>query len=281
MESPSEPDAPSAQDAGEAAKKPRPFTWLTLRDLRSPGKYLAAAVALSYLLWTVALVILVVWSQKHKTYGMPAMAIFAMVPLSIIAGWIGPWRQQHIFYRQAPRPGASQIQIYIWRVWSLLFFYLYVKYMQYGWIPLPDGPFRDNFVVIAFVAVGVAGMTQWTFILFLKDHFANVTWPFLGALPLSFGYFSTFFLDSFGLRQFPVIPAWLILIAMILLYTAIVLAGVMSFYGKDRQSRVFIYWIFLLTVGLMGIYTIAATKAAFLTNGTTSQTEPCIQAGPS
>ena len=287
MESPSEREETlSDQDAGDVSSRSKPFTWL-LHELKTPGeRYVAAAIVASYLLWTVALVIIVVWGWIHTAYGMPPLAIVVLLSISFIAGWIGPWQAKPLFHQQPPGspPGqapqqhpAARLQIYIWRAWSILLFVIYIQFLRNGTAYFPKGLLSENFVEIAFTAIGVVAITQWTFIMFLNDRFANTTWAFLGLLPMSFGYFLSLFLQRPPDWQLMVIPAWLILIGMALFFTATILVGAGQFYGPHRQHISFIFWIYLLTISLMLVYTILATKAATAGLTSTPVTTPACE----
>ncbi len=252
----------SEPSSEETSSRVIPFTWPALNELTTRGrKYLAAAIAVSYLLWTVALVMIIAWGRSHNTFGMPVPGVVTLLSLSFLAGWIGPSRAKHIFYRHT----AAKLQIYIWRVWSILLLTIYIQYLQTG--GYTPGPLQLDFVSIAFIELGIAAVTQWTFIMFLEDHFANITWPFMGLLPMSCGYFFSLFLEAPQDWHLPLIPAWLILIGMILLYTAITLLGIGRFFGQSRKNFGFMYWVFLLSLSLMVIYAVIATKTVEGTGG--------------
>ncbi len=241
-----------------------PFTELLLDWTSREKRFLAATAALSYLLWTAALVVTLYWGWSHNSYGMPVPGLISLLPISLIAGWVGPWYRNKADASTGP---AVRIHFWIWRVWSVLLFLIYIQYLQRGMDILANpSPFRENFIVLAFVAVAVAGVTQWTFILFSGDRFEKVTWPFLGLLPMAVGYFGCLLMQSPAQWHAPLSSIWMILIAMILLYTAVIVAGVESFYG-DRTSFGFIYWIFLFSVSLMIVAAITMTKTVEGTGG--------------
>lgn len=264
-----------------------PFTWPVLNQVGTRDRrYLAAAIAAAFLLWTVALVMIIVWGQSYNTFGLPAVGIVALLSLSFLAGWIGPLGARHIFYRRDAENRTSTLQIWIWRVWSILLLVIYIQYLQNG-TGFMLLPLQVSFVPIALLALAIAGVTQWTFIMLVHDHFANITWVFLGLLPLSCGYFLSLFQEPPEQWHLPLVPAWLILIGMFLLCTAITLAGIWRFFGQPSQNFGFIYWIFLLSLALMTIYVVIATKTVAGTGGmkppvvgSTPTPTPCPQDCP-
>ena len=144
----------------------------------------------------------------------------------------------------------------MWRLWSILLFYLLIRLMQN-----PPEIFGNSvhFVGAACISLGIMAATQWSFILFLDDRYANVTWPFLGVLPMSLSYLSVLVTSESWSWWVFLAPAWLILLAMILLYTALFLRGLHLFY-PGYVNLAFPAWIFVLSMALMLVYTISATK---------------------
>jgi hypothetical protein len=233
---------------------PKPFTDM-LFDVGSPYKLaLAVMVGLSYLLWTIALALIVYRSYRQKSYGMPGLAAVSMLSTCFIAGFFGPWASPRHFYSK-----ENIVLVLIWVVWTALMLVIYAQYIKHGGVEASLSDFaRGHFRLVAVSSFAVALLTQWTFILFFDDYYVNVVCPFLCVLPMAYGYVKSIVLEYDMRGQSPA-AAWLLTIGTALLYLAVVL-GEMSEPYPNKDHYTFIYWISILTVAMLYVYSIALTR---------------------
>jgi hypothetical protein len=219
----------------------------------------------AYAAWTIALLWIDVWSLlSPKAYGMPGPAISCWFSFSLVAGWIAPWNFETEGDDEKPDPFLDIKMLRLtWRIWSILLLILFVQYLRYGQRILPrTTALGDDFVVIAVASVAIAGISQWTFMVSFRDVHANITWPLLVLLPVSCSYFGMSFTPYKVWTHVPSLPAWLIFAAMLLFFTAILLAGLRSYYPRFKSFS-FLYWIFGLTLSLMLVFVVIRTKDEF------------------
>src|SRR5437764_13911785 len=92
-----------------------PSFWYLVHQIENPGtplftKILSSMVGLSYVLWTLALLLIIYRSYREKAHGMPAFSNAAMLSLCFITVWVGPWTSPALFQRHA---------LMAWKLWAV------------------------------------------------------------------------------------------------------------------------------------------------------------------
>ena len=231
-----------------------PFNGLPVTsDLASADPFkiiLAAMVALSYIMWVVAQTLIIWRGYKLKTFGMPALGLISTVSLCFLTGFVGPWVAKDLFYSK-----EHWYLVWTWRLWWLQGVIIFVQFIRYGKYQLSTA-LQPYFYMFVLVSVLVAGVTQWTFIIFFKDYYVNIACPLLCVLPMSFGYLMAPFTRS-NLKGLSISAAWLLTIGTALLYLSVVLNDMSQPYpGHQSTGYGFIYWIYGLTIFLYYVATV-------------------------
>lgn len=213
-------------------------------------------VGLSYFLWFVGLIWMVVQGFKQKSYGMPPIGTAAMLGICVIAV-VGPYIEPHLFYDPAENPALP----IIWTAWGILVGIVYVQYIMYGKNhPARILEFKKNFYAIAIGTLIVMTAIDWTFIVFYQDYYVNVSCALFAVLPMSVGWFASLYTRP-KLRGLSVTVAWLFTIGTALLYIAIMLGDMSDpFRGHSDTGYGFPILIMVLTMFLNVWYAITLTR---------------------
>jgi hypothetical protein len=211
---------------------------------------LTALVALSYILWVVALALIIWRGYKLKTYGMPAISLVSMLSICFLAGFVGPWVDEQKFFS----PDQWQL-VWTWRLWWVELLIIFAQFILYGWNQIRS-PLQPYFYMYVLVSVMVAGLTQWTFIIFFQDYYVNIACPLLCVLPMAVGYLTVPFVRS-DLHGLSIAAAWLLTIGTTFLYLSVVLNDMSAPYpGHESTGYGFLYWVFGFTIILFYASTI-------------------------
>jgi hypothetical protein len=212
------------------------------------SKLLAGMVALSYLLWVIALLRIIVKSQKLKTQGMPPLGTMSMMSICFVTGWIGPWADPCNFEK-------GSLLVMTWRLWTILLVPIYIQFLKYGGSEILAGRrLQPYFQPLAILGLVGAMVTQWTFIQFFRDYYINIACPLLCVLPMAAGYVKAAFTET-NLKGMSITAALLLTVGTALLYLAVVLGNMHNAY-PHYQVYGFIYWIYGVTIVLLYAYTI-------------------------
>ena len=216
-----------------------------------------AMVLGSYVLWTIALILMIIRGFREKTYGMPVVGSAGMLAMCFIAGYIGPWVQPHLFVPV----GSSTILLWTWRFWFWVMALVYVQYLLYS-------RSRKHWLLIGLSTLAGILFIAWTFVIFYQDYYVNELSPLVVFMTAAF-YFVEFRAGDEMRGMTPTI-AWLLAVGTALLYVQVVLGDMKDAYPFKHSGYDFIYLTYSLTLILMFVYAWIVTERSKHGNQETS-----------
>ena len=199
-----------------------------------------------YVLWTAALVLMIVKGFKEKSYGMPMVSSATMLAMCYLTGYIGPWIEVHLFFAK-----GHEILLFTWRLWAWLLSAIFVQYLVFH-------KKHRHSTMFSLAVLAVCLITEWTYITFHQDYYVNELSP-LVVLVMAIFFFPELSPRSDMKAMTPMI-AWLLAVGTALLYVAVVLGDMKDAYPFKHHGYDFIYWVYLSTLVLMFAYAWIVTR---------------------
>lgn len=204
--------------------------------------FLGIVVLLSYILSMLALVVMIWDGYRLKTYGMPPLAIIAMLSICLICVF-GPFsNQSHLFF-----PKSQWQLIATWGLDGALLGVIFFQYLRYGPGALGlSGHAVDGFHLSAWATFAVSITGFWSFIVYYQDYYVNEAAP-IAILIMSLGYMTSLYLRP-NLDGLSVPAGWLLALSNLLLYGAVYAGNMSDPYPEAEYGYYFIYWLYVVTL---------------------------------
>ena len=200
------------------------------------GRSLLGYVVAASAVCSALFVLIAVWDGfRHKTYGMPPLAIVSFLAAWIIA-LVGPFTgQSHLF-------PASSSEFWQFGVPVALGLVIFWQFLRYAPTSHPMAPgLTDRYHLLVWAEFVAIYMGLWTFIVFYQDYYVNEMEP-LQNLVASVSLLASVFLRR-DLRGQSVLGAWLFLAGNALLHLAMVAGNLSDPYPEAQHGYSFIFWV--------------------------------------
>lgn len=200
------------------------------------GRGLLGYVVAASAVCSALFVLIAVWDGfRHKTYGMPPLALVSFLAAWIIAV-VGPFTDQsHLF----PGSGSEYWQFGVPVALGLVIFWQFLRYAPTTHPLVPD--LTDRYHLLVWAEFAAVYMGLWTFAVFYQDYYVNEMEP-LQNLIASASLLASVFLRQ-NLRGQSVLGAWLFLAGNTLLHGAMVAGNLSDPYPEAQHGYAFIFWI--------------------------------------
>jgi len=228
-----------------------------LHDLEftAPGALVRAAmVGVCYMLWNVSSVVMIVQGFREKSYGMPLLGLSAVLAVDLVALY-GPFSgQSHLFYYK-----EDYLLLGVWALWTLMQGLVYAQFLMYGRSHGHSIPEMERYFYPIAIGLPVTMVvTFWTFVVYYQDYYVNEICP-IAVLIMSGAYLNELRVRP-DLRGLSVAVGWMLAIAQLLLYSAVVLGDMTDPYPDASFGYGFIYWIYIVTVIMNFTYAVLITR---------------------
>ncbi len=255
--------------------------WLLHVDMETGGvsptekKWGGIAVGVSYLILTLAYVIMLIQGFRHRSYGMPLVGQAAMLGVTILVVGPGPMLQPCLFdvFIRVPtnfEPGTlanitafmsgSTFAVWVWRIGLVIQGLVFLQYLMWGrsHTDLTEAK-RKHFYAIAFGVLALFTIIEYLYIVFYQDYYVNEVYLVATAI-MAVSYLVALFTKT-QLRGFSVSVAWCWAIGTLLLYTGIVIGHMNeAFHDHLDTGFGYIHALYAIAVATFVIYAIGLTR---------------------
>ena len=255
--------------------------WLLSIDLEKGGvtksqkKWGGIMVGISYLILTMAYVILIVQGFRKKSYGMPLIGQAAMLAVTILVVGPGPMLQPclfDVFIRVpegfAPGLAADPAKLYagataaawVWRIGLVIQGIVFFQYLKWG----REQSFvvetqRKFFHLSAWGVLALFTVMSYLYIIFYQDYYVNEVY-LVATVILAVSYLASLQVNT-NLRGFSVLAAWCWAIGTLFLYIGIVIGHMNeAFHDHLDTGYEFIHALYIVAVCVFTAYAIGLTR---------------------
>lgn len=199
-------------------------------------KFLALVVTVSYVMFTVGLILVVVRGHKRRSWGMPPLSAVSTGGICLLC-LAGPTLEPDLF------PNPAPVWFYIsWVSWLVPLAVIFYQHHRFG-----D---TGHAVTIGLILSFIGG---WSYIDFYQCYYVNVLSP-IATFGMSLGYVLLAFRPPLS-AALSVPAAWLMAIGTLGLYGATVLGGMPASYPRHEGTGYsLLYFLFVTTVVFLFIY---------------------------
>jgi len=197
-------------------------------------------VGCAYVLWSIALILMIVKGFREKVYGMPVAGSATMLGMCFLTGWVGPWLMPHLFF-----PKENEVLLFVWRFWALLLVLIFGQYLLYHKV-------WKFSIFIAVTALSGGMLLEWGFITFYQDYYVNELSPIV-VLAMALAYPLELKRGS-DMRGMTATMAWLLAVGTFCLYYPVVHGDMKDAYPYKHHGYEFIYTVYAITIIAMIFY---------------------------
>ena len=218
----------------------------TMGTLVQDHPVLVGIAGLGELIWLLAYLLIIRKAYQNKTFGMPAIAVFASLALEAIFGLVCPWTHPELC------PHNSGLALWSWWVFIAMSIVLLLQYLGHGETSEQVIPalrrHRNSYVVVGLLFFLFA---EYFFIEFYKDYNAN-TLNFLVNLTMSI-LFVPLLLSRPTLAGMSWWGGWAKMIGAASISLSVVLTIQypeyrQEFYPGAHESFAYVYFLFVATL---------------------------------